>query len=147
VRDGATGDEPACVIPVCCTPATTEKSSVDEVFRLLNAHRANNGISALAYDSLLESAIQGHCQHTSVHSFFDHNAPESSVTSPWTRATLCGTSANGENIAQGYATPAEVMTGWTNSSGHNANMLNSQFSRVGVGYEETGRYWGQIFGS
>jgi uncharacterized protein YkwD len=95
----------------------------------------------------LESAIQGHRQHRSIHTFFDHNAPESSVTSPWTRATLCGTSSNGENIAQGYAMPAEVMTGWTNSSGHNANMLDDQFGRVGFEYEEPGRYWGRIFGN
>jgi uncharacterized protein YkwD len=144
---GATGAESDGQIPVCCTPNSTEKASIDEVFRLLNAHRAANGISALAYDTALESAVQGHCQHMSIHTFFDHNAPESNVTSPWTRATLCGTSANGENIAMGQQNAAAVMTAWTNSAGHNANMLNGQFSRVGVGYEETGRYWGQLFGS
>jgi hypothetical protein len=75
-----------------------------------------------------------------------HEAPESSLTLPWTRAQLCGTTANAENIAMGQRSATEVMTGWTNSAEHNANMLNARLTRVGVGYEETGQYWGQLFG-
>jgi uncharacterized protein YkwD len=37
------------------------------------------------------------------------------------------------------------MTGWKNSSGHNANMLGD-YTKVGVGYLASGSYWGQIFG-
>jgi uncharacterized protein YkwD len=115
------------------------------VFALLNDYRISNGRSALTYDTKLEATIQGHCIHMGIHSFFDHTAPESAVSSPWTRANLCGTSANGENIANGYSSPAAVMTGWKNSPGHNANMLNSSFTRVGIGYYQG--YWGQIFGN
>jgi len=82
------------------------------------------------------------------HDFFDHNAPESSVSSPWGRAAACGTSASGENIAAGQSTAAGVMQSWINSPGHNANMLNSGFTRVGIGYYaggSWGSYWGQIF--
>jgi uncharacterized protein YkwD len=111
----------------------------------LNEHRAANGLSALAYDTELEATIQGHCAHMAQHSFFAHEAPEASVTSPWDRAEACGTTANGENIAQGQRSPADVMTGWKNSSGHNQNMLG-RYTRVGIGYEDSGRYWGQIFG-
>lgn len=144
-RDGATGDEPGGRIPICCAPASNEKALIDAVFQLLNAHRAANGRSALAYDPELEAAVQGHCMHMSQHSFFAHEAPETSLTLPWTRATFCGTSANGENIARGQRTAAEVMTSWISSSGHNQNMLGA-FSRVGIGYEDAGRYWGQLFG-
>jgi uncharacterized protein YkwD len=144
--DGATGNEPNGQIPVCCTPDSSEKANIDEVFSLLNAHRAANGVSALAYDSLLEATIQGHCIHMSLHTFFDHTAPESAVNLPWPRATLCGTSANAENIAMGQRSPTEVMTAWTDSPGHNTNMLSTNSTRVGVGYETSGRYWGQIFG-
>lgn len=118
---------------------------IDEVFVLLNAHRQANGIAPLTYDLKLEAAIQGHCIHMSIHSFFSHTAPESSVSSPWTRASKCGTSANAENIAQGQSSPAAVMQSWTNSSGHNANMLNGSLHRVGIGYADG--YWGQIFGN
>jgi uncharacterized protein YkwD len=144
-RDGATGDEPGGLIPVCCTPAAAEKALIEEVFTLLNEHRMANGESALAYDTELESAIQGHCVHMSQHSFFAHEAEEAGVVTPWDRAKLCGTAANGENIAQGQRSPADVMEDWTNSSGHNQNMLGSNFTRVGIGYAADGRYWGQLF--
>jgi uncharacterized protein YkwD len=144
--DGATGDEPGGLIPVCCTPAAAEKTLIEEVFMLLNEHRMANGESALAYDTELESAIQGHCVHMSQHSFFAHEAEEEGVVTPWDRAELCGTSANGENIAQGQRSAADVMEDWTNSSGHNQNMLSSNFTRVGIGYTADGRSWGQLFG-
>ncbi len=138
------GNEPGGVIPVCCVPSSTEKSEIDQVFNLLNQHRLANGKSALAYDTKLEAAIEGHAHHMAVHSFWGHDAPESAVSSPWVRASLCGTSANGENLGNGYSSPASVMDGWKNSPGHNANMLGD-FSRVGIG--KYGSFWGQLFGS
>ncbi|MDQ2645317.1 MAG: CAP domain-containing protein, partial [Myxococcota bacterium] len=146
MRDGATGDEPNGEIPVCCAPSVTESTAIEEVFNLLNAHRMDNGVDPLEYDTELEAAIQGHCLHMSQHTFFDHEADEEGVVLPWDRAKLCGTSANGENIAQGQRSPAAVMEAWTESQGHNENMLNPRFKRVGIGYVADGRYWGQIFG-
>lgn len=143
-QPGATGSEPGGLIPVCCAPTAAEKADIDGVFALLNEHRANNGVGPLAYDNQLEAAIQGHCIHMAAHPFFDHSAPESSVSSPWTRAEMCGTSAGGENIANGQSSPADVMSSWIGSSGHNANMLDPDFTRVGIGRH--GSYWGQIFG-
>ncbi len=146
--DGATGGETDGLIPVCCVPSTEEKALIMEVFTLLNQHRASKGVAALTYDDKLESAIEGHCHHMAAHDFFDHKAPESSVSSPWTRAGLCGTSASGENIAAGQSSPSSVMQSWINSPGHNANMLNAGFTRVGIGYYaggSWGSYWGQIF--
>jgi len=143
-QDGATGNEPGGKIPVCCAPTAAEKAEIDQVFALLNEHRAANGVAPLQYDLELEAAIQGHCLHMAQHPFFDHSAPEPSVSSPWTRAELCGTSASGENIANGQSSPESVMSSWKQSSGHNKNMLDPGFTRVGIGRHES--YWGQIFG-
>jgi hypothetical protein len=137
---GATGKETDGLIPVCCVPSAQEKIVIMEVFDLLNKHRQANGKPALTYDAKLEAAIEGHCHHMAAHDFFAHTAPESSVSSPWTRAGLCGTSAAGENIAAGQQTAAAVMQSWINSPGHNANMLGN-FSRVGIGYFKGGS-WG-----
>jgi uncharacterized protein YkwD len=77
------------------------------------------------------------------HSFFDHTAPEPAVSSPWTRAELCGSEASGENIAMNRS-PSGAMESWIGSSGHNQNMLDSRFTRVGIcSYDG---YYGQIFG-
>ncbi|HYO97053.1 MAG TPA: CAP domain-containing protein, partial [Polyangiaceae bacterium] len=142
---GGTGSEAMGQIPLCCAPSAAEKELISEVFRLLNAHRMANGLPALAYDDKLEAAVQGHCRHMAEHTFFAHEAPEAVVTSPWDRAEACGAAANGENIARGQRSAADVMAAWTTSEGHNRNMLGN-FGRVGIGYVASGRYWGQLFG-
>lgn len=138
------GKEPNGQIPVCCGPSSAEKAEIEEVFKLLNEHRAANGVTPLTYSSTLEAAVQGHCLHMSLHTFFDHMAPESIVNSPWDRAQLCGDMAFGENIAMGQTSAAQVMAGWKASPGHNQNMLDASYTRVGIGYADG--YWGQLFG-
>lgn len=53
-----------------------------------------------------------------------------------------------ENIAAGQTTPQEAVTTWFNSSGHNANMMNTRFTKLGVGCYVGGdgkTYWCQQF--
>ena len=53
-----------------------------------------------------------------------------------------------ENIAYNYNDSAdEIMEIWMNSSGHKANILSDDVSRIGVGlYESGGKYyWVQVF--
>ncbi len=144
VRPGASGREPNASIPVCCLPSASDKTLIDEVFRLLNSHRMANGRAPLTYDPALEQAIQGHCRHMAEHPFFDHAAPEAEVQSFTTRARLCGANASGENIAYNQANPDAVMKSWMGSAGHNQNMLSANYRRVGICHHQ--RRWGQIFG-
>jgi uncharacterized protein YkwD len=54
-----------------------------------------------------------------------------------------------ENIAMGYPTTSAAMSGWMNSSGHRANILNRGYRRIGVAaYQSAGGtiYWCQQFG-
>ena len=53
--------------------------------------------------------------------------------------------AAAENIAKGQATPQAVVNAWMNSSGHRANILNSTYNKIGVGYVANGNYWTQMF--
>jgi uncharacterized protein YkwD len=56
---------------------------------------------------------------------------------------------SGENIAMGYPTPEAVVSGWMESEGHRANILNCDSVAIGVGAadSESGIYWTQVFGS
>lgn len=144
LKTGATGKEEDGLIPVCCKPSSTDKTLINEVFRLLNEHRAKNGRAALVYDDALEQAMQGHCRHMAEHTFFAHDAPEAEVSSPWDRAKFCGGSASGENIAYNQPNPADVIRTWIESPGHNENMLSAGFTKVGICHAQ--RRWGQLFG-
>ena len=53
----------------------------------------------------------------------------------------------GENIAAGQRTPAQVVRAWMHSEGHRNNILNPDFTQIGVGYTHTNRgyrhFWAQ----
>jgi uncharacterized protein YkwD len=74
--------------------------------------------------------------------FFAHSSPVAALESPWSRAEYCGGQADGENLAAGQQTPAQVMESWKNSSGHDANMRGNH-TVFGIG--EHNRNWGQLF--
>jgi uncharacterized protein YkwD len=134
--------------PLGCRPSSAEASEISQVFQQLNQYRQAQGRPALAYDLALEECIEGHCHHMQAHGFFAHNGPagEPETSTPWERARRCGTTASAENIARGQRNATDVMNAWRSSRGHNANMLSGA-TRVGIGYYENGRYWGQLFGT
>jgi hypothetical protein len=54
----------------------------------------------------------------------------------------------GENIAAGYATPEQVVSGWMASPGHRANILHASMTHMGLGMATGGSYryyWCQTF--
>jgi len=134
----------------------TNSAFVDQVLALTNQFRAQNGLAALKANLELNAAAQGHSEDMANQDYFDHTGKDGSL--PWDRAKVVGYEAQtmGENIAAGQTTPESVVQGWINSAGHRANLLNANFTELGVGYfyleNDTGsvnysRYWTQLFGS
>ena len=131
------------------TPKPTTNTGIsnyaNEVLRLVNIERSKAGLSALTTNSTLTAAANKRAQET-VQSF-SHTRPNG--TGFQTALTEFGVSyrAAGENIAYGQRTPQEVVTGWMNSPGHRANILNANFNKIGIGvYQKNGViYWSQLF--
>jgi Ca2+-binding RTX toxin-like protein len=137
------------------TVATTTEFA-NQVLTLTNEFRAQNGLSALKLNTELNAAAYAHSEDMAKQDYFDHIGKNGSK--PWDRAKVVGYEAQamGENIAAGYTTAAEVVQGWINSPGHRANLLNTKYTELGVGYfyltPDTGSvnyntYWTQLFGS
>lgn len=116
-----------------------------EVVRLVNAERAKKGIKPLAEDWQLSRVARYKSQDMSDNNYFSHTSP--TYGSPFNMMRNFGISYRtaGENIAKGQAMPASVVSAWMNSSGHRANILNSSYTKIGVGYVEKGKYWTQMF--
>lgn len=126
-------------------PATAATGNAGSVFTLTNQQRTNAGLRALATDAALDAAAQAWAQHLASTCTFEHS------TSSWrsSQTSSAGWVATGENIAAGYSTPSDVVTAWMNSAGHRANILDSRYTGLGVGYAVGpcyGTYWVQIFG-
>jgi uncharacterized protein YkwD len=120
----------------------------DEVTGLANTERAAAGCDTLRVDERLRTAARAHSQDMAEYDYFDHTGRDGS--SPSDRAARAGYPGGvGENIAVGYRTPQDVMQGWMDSDGHRANLLNCDYTAIGVGlaYDADGRpYWTQDFG-
>ena len=116
-----------------------------EVVRLVNAQRAQNGLKPLAEHWELSRVARYNSADMAGKRYFSHESP--TYGSPYQMMRSFGISfrSAGENIAYGQRTPAAVVAAWMNSSGHRANILNSSYTQIGVGYHEAGNYWTQMF--
>ena len=116
-----------------------------EVVRLVNEIRVQRGLKELTYNWELCRVARYKSQDMKDNSYFSHTSPV--YGSPFQMMKSFGIKYRtaGENIARGQKTPTEVVNAWMNSSGHRANILNSSFTEIGVGYVASGNYWTQMF--
>jgi uncharacterized protein YkwD len=122
----------------------------NRVVALTNAQRKAHGCGPLRIDGRLVQAARAHSTDMVRRGYFSHTGANGS--SFVTREINAGYPKKGpsaENIAWGFRTPQDVVTGWMNSAGHRANILNCGSVAVGVGLAYTAggsAYWTQDFG-
>ena len=116
-----------------------------EVVRLVNAERAKNGLAPLTENWELSRVARYKSQDMADRHYFSHTSPTYGSPFDMMRAFGLSYRAAGENIAYGQRTPQAVVTAWMNSSGHRANILNANYTQIGVGYVANGNYWTQMF--
>lgn len=141
--------DPALIYPGQTITIPSKDSQVSsyesEVVRLVNEHRVNNGLGKLTEDWELSRVARYKSQDMKDNNYFSHTSPV--YGSPFEMMKAFGISyrSAGENIAKGQSTPQAVVNAWMNSSGHRANILNSSYTTIGVGYVKDGNYWTQMF--
>ncbi|WP_280772310.1 CAP domain-containing protein [Salipaludibacillus daqingensis] len=121
----------------------TDNSYEAEVVRLVNEERANHGLDPLANSSEVQNVAQAKSKDMIDKNYFSHTSP--TYGSPFDMLDKYGVEYRtaGENIAQGQRSPEAVVNAWMNSQGHRENILNANFSNIGIGhYENT---WTQLF--
>ncbi len=116
-----------------------------EVIRLVNEIRVQNGLKPLTYDWELGRVARYKSQDMKDNHYFSHTSPV--YGTPFQMMKNFGLSyrSAGENIAMGQTSPQTVVNAWMNSSGHRANILNASYTHIGVGYVASGNYWTQMF--
>ena len=136
--------------PASSSPASGSGYSAfqNEVASLVNQERTSRGLGALSVDSALTKTATLKSQDMAKNNYFNHTSP--TYGSPFDMMKQFGITYRtaGENIAMGQTSPAQVMNGWMNSEGHRANILNSSFTKIGVGVAQNANgyyYWTQQF--
>ena len=129
---------------------------INRVLELTNIERAKAGLKPLTLNNRLAQAAQGHSDSMAADDFFSHTGADGSDIGDRIKDSGYKYSRAGENIAAGQQTAEGVVRGWMNSPGHRANILNPNFTEIGIGYEflENDRgsvnynhYWTQVFGT
>jgi uncharacterized protein YkwD len=86
----------------------------------------------VAWNGLLTQAADGHALDMSAQNYMSHTSLDGRTLRNRIDATGYAWSWIGENIAGGYPSVDAVMNGWIASAGHCANLMNPNFSEVGV---------------
>lgn len=119
-----------------------------QVVSLVNEERTAQGLSNLARDAQLTRLAQLKAEDMAENKYFSHTSPTYGTAFDMLKTYGVSYTTAGENIATGQKTAEAVMEGWMNSQGHRANILNSAYTGIGVGYAKSSdgtTYWVQIF--
>lgn len=132
-------------------PTTTDSNGYSvndyekQVVQLVNQIRKENGLSELTLNTELSKVARIKAQDMHDNQYFSHTSP--TYGSPFDMMKQFGISYRtaGENIAMGQQSPQAVVDAWMNSEGHRANILNSSYTQIGMGYVADGNCWSQMF--
>ncbi len=141
-EENTPGDAPSVDSP----SVDSQHAFIQEVVDLVNAERAKEGLSPLTIDTKVQAAAQVRAQECE--QSFSHTRPNGSSFATALKEQNVSYRSAGENIAWGQRSPEQVMNAWMNSSGHRANIMNANFTTIGVGYYQNANgtnYWCQLF--
>lgn len=104
-----------------------------EILKIVNKERAKVGAKALVLDATLSKlAIIRSTDMVSQH-YFAHESPSYGSFMNLVQQINYNYWMLGENIAAGANSGEQYMTMWMNSQGHRNNILNSTYTKIGIG--------------
>lgn len=105
-----------------------------------NIQREENKLSDLTLNAALSQAAQAKANDMINRNYWSHTTPDGKE--PWVFIDQTGYQyqAAGENLAYGFTSSSGAVTGWMNSPGHRANILNGRYSEVGFGIANSPDY-------
>ena len=98
-----------------------------------NNYRATNNESSLTENTLLTKAAQMKAEDMALKEYFSHIAPNGDEPWVWFKKVGYDYKYAGENLAVDFTESEDVTEGWINSAKHKANLLNTNFTEIGIG--------------
>ncbi len=102
------------------------------IIDLTNVDRAAAGLPALHSSALLAKAAQEKADDMALKGYFAHTSPDGTTPWHWFSAVGYDFIYAGENLAINYDDSAMVVNAWMNSPAHRANILNPQYTEIGI---------------
>jgi len=141
-----------------CTASAAEYQAT--FMKLLNDARAvarqcgntsHDAVPPVTWSEQLTEAALKHSIDMTQNNFFSHTGSDNSSVADRVSATGYSWQTVGENIAAGQRSAQAAMDGWLESPGHCRNIMNPNYTEVGVTcVRNTGadysNYWTNVFG-
>jgi len=106
------------------------------VVDLSNTDREKNELAFLSVNEILTEAAQLKANDMAEKSYFSHNSPTGITPWYWFKQAGYNFRRAGENLAVHFSDSIAVERAWMNSPTHRANILNENFTEVGVATAE-----------
>lgn len=145
------------VLAVAGSPVAAA-SPAETVLSAVNSARAKAGCEPLRLNARLTAAAKAHAKAMAEQNFFGHAGKDGSKFSSRIKRQGYSYRTAAENIAAGYRSAGQVVSGWLKSAGHRRNMLNCRMTETGIAvvYQPDDRpirgnpaplryYWVQVF--
>ena len=106
----------------------------NQVFDITNAIRVQNGLKAVNRSDGAARAARLHCDDMLSNGYFSHVNGAGERVGDRLKAQGVTWGYCAENIAAGYYSAMDVMSGWMSSEGHRKNILSIEPEYLGVGF-------------
>lgn len=122
---------------------TVDVKAEAEMFALVNEERSKRGVAKLVWDSDIVLVARAHARDMWKRKYFSHYSPEGKDVGARLDEAGRKYTIAGENLALA-PTVDTAHRGLMNSEGHRANILESEFHKIGIGVIDNG-YYGKMF--
>ena len=137
----------ADMLPEAIENMNMYKSEVNDVVKYTNEFRSEVQKSSLVLDETLTKAAMVRAIEMAYSNKFSHERPDGNMCYYIMQDFGQDVYGVGKNIAMGQRNAKEVSYAWKGSQGHYENMIDSSFTKIGVGvikFQGT-YYWVQLF--
>ncbi len=110
-----------------------QASAEQKILELMNAKRVEANLQPLTIDNTLVQVARYKSNDMIQNNFFNHTNPDGTKWTNWLQTIGYKYTTAGENIAYNTSDAVELFNQWWNSPGHRANMMNTSYTKVGIG--------------
>lgn len=120
-------------------------SSIGDLDLLLetNKMREREGLAPLAFNSKLDRAAQQKAMDMAERNYWSHDTPDGKKPWIFIEDESYSYLKAAENLAYGFDSSQATVSGWMNSAGHRANILDDRLKDVGFGIINIPSYQGK----
>lgn len=138
------------LLPAAEENRKTYKSEIKKVLEIINSYREEGGLEPLVLDDRLTTIACARAEELAWSGMHSHYRPNGKFFSSILKDAGITKGNAGENIGWGYPDAESVCEAWKNSQTHYENIMNPDFTKVGLGVaadpDSKGKLcWSQLF--